>query len=110
MNSGHSAAAYFHGGKPGMRRGEFLLPPTITREPSCSEFGGASVHRRDRVYVATKIEAALIYAAMHQSGRGTIYECEPIGVLEPDPDCDTTGLSFAVERALIVKVALRINV
>jgi hypothetical protein len=95
---------YFHGGKPHLKIGSLILPPTITKEPSLSEYGAAGVHRRDRVYVTTEKAAAAIYAAMHHSGIGRIYEVEPIGGLDHDPDCLSPGLSFQCEKAKIVSM------
>lgn len=97
---------YFHGGRPDLKRGEFILPPTITGARSCSDFGGAAVHRRDRVYVASVFEAALMFACLHPSRRGWVYQVEPIGVLEQDPDyLGESGLclSWQCERARIVR-------
>ncbi len=93
---------YYHGGRPGRARGAYLLPPSITRAPSLSEYGAAGVHRRDRVYMTTSIEAAALYAAGWP--KGVIYECEPIGALEPDPDCTEPGLSYQCERARVLRL------
>ncbi len=61
-------ATYFHGGKPGRKRGEFILPPCITKSPSCSEYGAAGVHRRDRVYVTTSEHVALMFVGEEFKG------------------------------------------
>lgn len=74
---------YFHGGPRGLRE---ILPSEITGAPSCASYGGAEVCRRDRVYLTTIYKQALIYAAMHPSGNGVVYEVEPVGVVELDPD------------------------
>jgi rifampin ADP-ribosylating transferase len=95
---------YFHGGRPGLPRGSFILPPTITKATSCSEYGAAGVHRRDRVYVVVSQEGALLYAAGHPSGKGWIYECEPIGQLEPDPDATVPGISFQCPKARVLRI------
>lgn len=92
---------YWHGGKPGIQRGAFLLPPCITRSASLSEYGAAGVHRRDRVYITTDKNCALIYAAGLKNG--VIYQCEPIGDIEPDPDCNSPGLSWQCEKARVIK-------
>lgn len=92
---------YWHGGRPGRKRGEFLLPPQITGAPSSSDFGAAAVHRRDRVYITTDKAAALLFAAGWPDG--VVYECEPIGAIEPDPDCNAPGMAFQCERARIVQ-------
>ncbi|HEY4529340.1 MAG TPA: hypothetical protein VIG97_03275 [Luteimonas sp.] len=54
------------------------------------------------MYLTTDRNAALLYAAAQR--RGVIYEVEPIGTLEPDPDCDTPGLSWQCERARVLRV------
>lgn len=92
--------SYYHGGPRGFQRGAMLLPPSITKVRSTTDLVGANdVHRNDRVYVTTDINAALLYAAAFN--RGVIYEVEPVGELEPDPDCSLEGLSFQCERARI---------
>ncbi|MEN6549384.1 MAG: hypothetical protein ABFE07_25340 [Armatimonadia bacterium] len=93
---------YFHGGVRGLRVGDYLLPPDSTGARSCSEFGGAGVHRNDRVYITPSPEAALLYAAGQD--RGVVYQCMPVGDIEPDPDCTMPGLSWQCEKARIVKV------
>lgn len=92
---------YWHGGRPGRQRGAYILPPSTTGVPSCSEYGAAGVHRMDRVYITTIRAAALLFAAGVKNG--VIYECEPLGNLEPDPDCDTPGLSYQCEKARVIR-------
>lgn len=93
---------YWHGGPAGIQRGALLLPPSITMAKSCSEYGAAGVHRRDRVYITTSQAAAMLYAAGQR--RGAIYQCEPLGEIEPDPDCSQPGLSWQCERARVLRV------
>ncbi len=90
---------YWHGGAPGLK---MILPPSITGVASCADYGASAVCRRDRVYITTKYEAALMFAAMHPSGEGMVYVVEPIAPLEPDPDCDAPGLSYACRKAKVV--------
>ncbi len=94
---------YYHGGVGHLTKGQYLLPPAITRARSLSEFGAADVHRRDRVYVTTDPHAALLYAAAAPARSAAIYEVEP-DELEHDPDCNVAGLSFQCSRARIVRV------
>jgi len=94
--------SYYHGGPRGFQRGAMLLPPSITRSKSTTEIMGKCVHRVDRVYVTTDINAALLYAAAFN--RGVIYEVEPVGQIEEDPDCSMPGLSFQCERARIKRI------
>lgn len=75
---------FYHGGPRGIKGG-FILPPTVTNAPSCSSYGGAGVHRRDRVYVTKNAHTALLYAC-GQPDRGSVYVVEPIGDIEDDPD------------------------
>jgi len=93
---------YYHGGPAGRQRGAFILPPAVTGAPTTADFGAEAVCRRDRVYVTTNQNAALLYAAGHR--RGVVYQVEPEGELEVDPDCTLPGLSFQCARARIVRV------
>jgi rifampin ADP-ribosylating transferase len=91
---------FYHGGRKGMRRGQFILSPVITGAKSLREFGN-HLTDKTKVYVTTEYNAALLYAA---GVNGCVYEVSPIGDLNHDPDCLTEGLSFACDRAQIVKV------
>lgn len=93
---------FWHGGRPGIQRGGVLLPPSITKVPSLSEYGAAGVHRRDRVYLTTSRGVALLYAA--GVPKGVIYQCQPIGEIEPDPDCSLPGLSWQCGMARVLRV------
>ncbi len=100
--------AYWHGGQRGLRLGERILPPSVTRvrlttQEYARRAGLDLPARPDRVYVTTSRDAALLYAALHPS-RGWVYQVAPDGELEPDPDCSTPGLSFACPSARIVRV------
>ena len=95
---------YYHGGVGHLQKGQFLLPPTITRlTKSCSEFGAAGIHRRDRVYVTTDAHAAFVFAAGAPAHTAAVYEVEPED-LSHDPDCTVIGTSFECLRAKIVRV------
>ncbi|MFW6010842.1 MAG: NAD(+)--rifampin ADP-ribosyltransferase [Gemmatimonadota bacterium] len=96
---------FYHGGPPGLHVGDMILPASETGAPSCSEYGAAGVHRADRVYLCTDIHGALLFAAMHPSGKGRVYEVEPEGEVEPDPDwTGRPGVSVQAPRAKIVRV------
>jgi hypothetical protein len=89
---------YFHGGKRGLAVGGYILPPSETKVPStpdCGEMGG--LHRKDRVYVTTALVDAQFYAAA--SHDPIVYEVEPQGILEDDPDCLGPGRIYACEKA-----------
>lgn len=97
-----STTTYYHGGPRGIQRGAFLLPPSITKARNLSQYGAAGVHRTDRVYVTTARAAALLYAAGIPGG--VIYLCDPVGLIEPDPDCTQPGLSWQCEKARVLRV------
>ena len=82
-----------------MRKGQMILPPYITGAKSTADYGN-SVCDRSKVYITTKYEAALMYAA---GVRGDVYEVNPIGPIEDDPDCNEHGLSFSCDSAKIIK-------
>lgn len=96
-------SVYWHGGQRGLKG--FVLPPSETGASGLHSYAhrikGGHVVRRDRVYVTTDKDAAIMYAATHPSG-GAIYRVEPIGELVPDPDCDLPGLSFECAKARIL--------
>ncbi|MET3648079.1 NAD(+)--rifampin ADP-ribosyltransferase [Phyllobacterium ifriqiyense] len=94
---------YFHGGFGGLRVGQLILPPSITKVPSTASYGAAKVCRRDRVYVTANMDAAYLCACLHWSGRGKVYEVEPIGEIKTDPD-GVGNHSFECEKAKVVRV------
>ncbi len=92
---------YFHGGPRGLRE---ILPPCATGAPSCASYGAGNVCRRDRVYLTTVYEAALIYAGMHPSGNGVVYEVAPVGDVWPDPDyLGKAGESVEAASARVIR-------
>jgi hypothetical protein len=98
-------ARYFHGGVPGLRRGDLLLPPAATGTErtltaDVLDMGGRA--RRDRVYVTTGREVARVYAALAPDG--ALYEVEPLGELEADPDCAVAGVSWECPAARVLRV------
>lgn len=96
---------FYHGGKPGLKVGDKILPPSVTKASgpeTLHEYG--SVGRVDRVYLTTEESAARMYASGHPSRRGCVYEVIPDGDLHPDDDCLSPGLSYECESATIVRV------
>lgn len=99
---------YFHGGFPGLRPGDLVLPPDTTgtdhRLSAVSAVLGAPVHatRTDVVYVTTGRDVARAYAAFYPDG--ALYEVKPRDELEPDPDCLMPGLSWHCSAAEVVAV------
>lgn len=106
QEAAESEKVYYHGGLPWRTRGSFLLPPNFTKVRSMArllkEEADGVVLREDRVFVTTSREAALMFACGWR--RGVIYEVEPVGDLEPDPDCSQPGLSWQCEKARVLRI------
>lgn len=116
-----NGARWLHGGRPGLRPGQWLLPPDITGTESGARFAlryGLDVraegmepdrHLSDRVYLTREIgqarEKAAGLALTRRARYGTIYEAIPV-CPQPDPDFepDFPGLSVECPFALIVAV------
>lgn len=94
------AAKYYHGGEPNLKIGSCVLPPDQTQAGTQADWGNEKC-LRDKVYVTSDYQAALLYAAGHPSGKGMLYEVTPIGDLAHDEDCDEIGLSFVCNSAKI---------
>ncbi|MEP6893393.1 MAG: hypothetical protein ABI927_06390 [Gaiellaceae bacterium] len=109
---GHAGVGgWFHGGVRGLEPGALLLPPVVTGAPSMADYlpagPDASLIRRDRVYIARRVEDALVYAGL-QLGGGDLYEVEPVGELEPDGDYKgNDGYSVQTVAARVVRVVRR---
>jgi hypothetical protein len=110
MTSSVSAAPFrwWHGGKPGLRPGEYLLPPTVSKSTDThltkyAEFIDASFPVRDDVvYLAKLRRHAEVFAAVLPDG--DVYECR---ITESDfigPDPDAPGHAVMVRRAQIVRI------
>lgn len=96
-----SVVRYFHGGNRGLKVGEYVLPPSETGSESASDFGAQVVHRKDRVYVSTTLADAQLFVSGNPEP--IVYEVEPDGDIEPDPDCKS-GVSYTCRRAKIVSI------
>ncbi len=98
------SAPLYHGGYGGLSVGQLVLPPRKTGAASTASFGAAAVCDRDAVYVTTDFEAAMMFACAHPSGRGKLYEVEPIGDLADDIDAKGRGYSFKCPSARVKRV------
>lgn len=97
-------APLYHGGYGGLSVGQLILPPRKTGAASTASFGAAAVCDRDAVYVTTDFEAAMLFACAHPSGKGKLYEVEPIGDLVDDVDATGKGYSFKCPSARVKRV------
>lgn len=99
---------YFHGGYPGLKPGQLILPPDTTGTEHrlsaiTAEHGGPAYSTRtDIVYITTGRDVARAFAAFYPDG--ALYRVEPDGELEPDPDCATPGLAWQCRTARIAAV------
>ncbi len=90
-------SAYWHGGPRGLAK---ILPPVVTGARSTADLRIArGICNPAKVYVTTDYDAALMYAAGHR--QGAVYRVDPINP-QPDPDCDTPGLSYECDGATIL--------
>lgn len=104
--------AYYHGGVPGLRLGDELLPPSRTGARSVADIAremameGSEVTSNDHVFLGTTVEVAVLFAALYPALHGGwVYECEPIGPIAPDPDYrGGDGLSVQAASAVVTRV------
>jgi hypothetical protein len=74
------------------------------------EFAAKSVDviQRDRVYLTSDPDEACVFAAMNPSGMlGWVYEVEPFGDTEPDPDYTGPASVVSCTRARVRRVVRR---
>ena len=92
---------YFHGGNAGLKVGQYILPPAETGAP---QNGSVPSHIRgkDHIYMVRDFVEAAPWAAHHRSP--IIYQVEPEGDVENDPDVEKPGLSYRCPKAKIVAV------
>lgn len=99
---------FFHGGMPGLRSGDRLLPPDVTgNEHRLSAYAaelGAPAHalRTDVVYLTIERQVARAYAAFYPDG--ALYRVVPQSPVDPDPDCSEPDLSWQCPAAVITGV------
>lgn len=100
------ACSYYHGGVRRLKVGDRILPPKNTGAPSTARFGAAAVCRLDRVYMTSDQRAAGLYALLAPPrGRGWVYEVEPLGLIEPDPDwLGNPGVSVCAPAARVLNI------
>jgi hypothetical protein len=111
---GTAGVRYWHGGMPGLRRGD-VITPTLGADrghlvdgcPTCeARRAGAPQDgdhcRPDRVYVTTDREYARIYAAGYP--RGALYRVEPDGELEETTGINDPAPSWAATSARVLAV------
>jgi hypothetical protein len=91
---------YFHGGNRKLRVGDYILPPSETGVTGIASLN--PLCRRDRVYVTPSIVDARFFASA--ASDPVVYEVVPDGAIEPDPDCNRPGGSFACPKAKVIAI------
>jgi len=95
---------YYHGGIPGLKRGEKLLPPSITGKPTllqyAQEIAPDGPQRADKVYFTTDKHMANIFSLGYPMG--DVYRAIPESPVENDPDCNEPEMSFQSPSGKIV--------
>lgn len=99
------STVYFHGGIPGLVPGDLLLSPeeSGTKNTLSTYARGLAAPngtRRDVVYLSERQDTARAFAAFYPDG--ALYQAEPLGPIEPDPDAPTAAVM--VPRAVVVAV------
>lgn len=89
----------YHGGPAGLVE---IKPPVETGARCASDYGAAHVHDRRKVYLTRSFEDALVFACMAPAKAVSVYLVEPVGSIEPDPDCLVNGHSVCCERAKVI--------
>lgn len=92
----------YHGGPPGLRIGQKILPAYETGAKSTAQFGAHGVCDPKKVYVTPLPQAAAMFASMHPSGDGRVYKVRTHGEVLHDPDCSERGLSYTCDAATII--------
>ena len=96
---------FWHGGVPGLRVGDRLLPPSVTGTDrnlhQYSKEFAPGVQDGAKVYVTTDRNAAKAFAALYP--KGALYRVRPEGEMTVDPDAPD-GTSFACESATVEAV------
>lgn len=99
---------YFHGGIPGLKPGDLILPPdktgtTRTLSRYVTETDGPDFARRtDVVYLATERQIARAYAAFYPDG--ALYIAIATSPVDSDPDCQMPGISWHCPYAIVAQI------
>lgn len=107
----------WHGGVPGLRPGDLLIPGQERRHhdgcPYCearqAQAAGSDMptldplsHRPDRVYLTSVREYARFYASLY--GRGDLYRVEPLDSAEIEPSAEDHFPAWTAPAARVLAV------
>src|SRR5699024_604575 len=112
---------YWHGGKPGLKPGDLLVPPG-SQSGTARDLTNAAISSnpalqaqypadQQRVHVTHDQRFARVFAARCRDAElkpGDLYQVEPIGPLESDPDSTAiAGINWACAQARIMAAVER---
>jgi hypothetical protein len=113
---------WYHGGFPGLKRGQQILPPSVTGTISVADKSLGDDSLRERVvkvhdpaliYLTRDVADARFWASLApahggKNRGGDVYEVTPDGPLVPDPDyLPKDGKSMACSSATITRIVER---
>jgi uncharacterized protein len=87
----------YHGGVPGLQPGDTILPAATS---GAAIQNAGRLHRGDRVYLTDSRETAAMYALEYDGG--TVYEVQPDGPLEVDPESQEWMRGWMAASATVV--------
>lgn len=109
-NPATRAASYWHGGIPGLKPGDSLLPPSTTAHPVPTNALMPYEHDPDAVYLTNSFAMARAYATHYKANGvpGDVYRARPVGEVRIDPDYDLDPpVSFMCSEAVVERVVER---
>jgi hypothetical protein len=101
-------AQFYHGGRAGLQPGGYILSPAERGAQSATLVIAArsgvleqvrELYDPGRVYVCDSVDWALAFAFARFGPRAAVYQVEPAGTVERDPDYEVT---YHCERARII--------
>lgn len=100
----------FHGGVTGLNVGDRIIPPSESGVKAAADYlpdqSQAEHVRRDRVYITSDLQAAILFAALRSPGGGDVYAVLPESPVEPDADylaepCDSWQCPAAIVLTVV---------
>lgn len=95
MSASRSLGRQFHGTQAVLQPGDLIVPT----EKRTADSSGQHVYFSPHEHVARSYSQR---AALRESP-GHVYEVEPLGPVEPDPNVVTPGISYRAPKARVVR-------
>lgn len=108
FKNGANAKTWYHGSMQKLEPGQYVISPSENPRKVRTANGQKAKgdkYNRNKVYVTQQYGVAYSFATPDQKPRGYVYEVEPIGKLEDDPDIAPHGLSAKTcDAARVIRV------